>query len=312
VSCRASRREPPVDGAAAGTDGSTLLKAAKLVKSLPATFHPFVTPAACNPAWRGNSLARTDPVPRLLAEGQAAGSKPMTQSQTFDPRLRRTGRAFTLIELLVVIAIIAILAAMLLPALSKAKEKAGGAVCLNNLKQWGLATQLYVGDNDDYLPGDGGVTGTATKDAWYIDLPRALNLPTYLEMPWRTNTDIIPSGSIFVCPGNRRDSSGVNRWFYCLNGEYDGTGNTGAYQDRAKTKLSLIRRPVATVWMFDTRFNKGVGGSDGIHTNLHNNGAQLTFLDGHAARFKNTAYWDFADGAARTNNADIVWCGICD
>jgi prepilin-type N-terminal cleavage/methylation domain-containing protein len=70
-----------------------------------------------------------------------------TGSQT-----RRSARGFTLIELLVVIAIIAILAAMLLPALASAKEKAKRLNCVNNVRQLGLATQMYATDNRDFMP----------------------------------------------------------------------------------------------------------------------------------------------------------------
>ena len=61
-------------------------------------------------------------------------------------------RAFTLLELLVVIAIIAILAAMLLPVLSRAKQQAQGASCLNNGKQLMIALHLYTGENNDFFP----------------------------------------------------------------------------------------------------------------------------------------------------------------
>ena len=65
---------------------------------------------------------------------------------------RQSHWAFTLIELLVVIAIIAILAALLLPALASAREKAQRAQCVNNCKQLGLATHLYLTENKDILP----------------------------------------------------------------------------------------------------------------------------------------------------------------
>jgi prepilin-type N-terminal cleavage/methylation domain-containing protein/prepilin-type processing-associated H-X9-DG protein len=209
--------------------------------------------------------------------------------------------AFTLVELLVVIAIIAILAAMLLPALSRAKEKANAACCLNNLKQWGLATQMFALENNDLLPKDGSPNGTSIDEGWYIDLPRVIGLRTYKEMPWRTNASVEPGRSTWICPSNTRRSNGNNLFHYCLNEHVNGTGAGN------QTRLSRVPQPALTVWLFDNGGLAGVAQQNNVHTNLHTKGAQFTFLDGHAQRFRSREYWDFVSNKGITNNPNLIW-----
>jgi len=225
----------------------------------------------------------------------------------------KEARAFTLVELLVAMAVIAILVALLLSGLHRAKATAHAAECRNNLKEWGTALHLFAADHDDFLPPEGKPTpletdlANPTYQAWYVQLPAQMNLSRYAEMPWRTNPSVDPGNSLWICPSNPRRcnaSSKTNNLFhYCLNELVDGSGATDH-----PMMLASIRNPSCVVYLFDSKNLPAVGEANFVHTNLHNKGAQILFLDGHVARFRNTEYWNFTTGKGITNNPELVWC----
>jgi len=260
--------------------------------------------------------------------------------KAFGFRIRRTGempvvrngrtgssrntlrRGFTLIELLVVIAIIAILAAMLLPALGKAKRKAQGIMCMNNSRQLMTAVNIYSGENREYFPMNvhGGVSQsgapiTPTPGSYY---PWVMGWLTWDTSPHNTNTAYLASDNysvlakyagrsykIFKCPADNQLSP-VQRqrgWTervrsISMNGAV-GRGNKAATDgllncEKIFEKTTDVTRPApSSLWVFvdehpdsinDGSFFNAQGNLEWIDlpSNLHNGACGFAFADGHS------------------------------
>jgi prepilin-type N-terminal cleavage/methylation domain-containing protein len=156
----------------------------------------------------------------------------------------RSCLGFTLLELLVVIAILAVLAALLLPAFARARDRARAVQCVSNLRQWGLAFRLYADDCNDYLPRRGqGVQVlalTTRPEDWFNALPPYFGQPGYGQLMTAGLRPRVGDHSLYVCP-DATDPGGVNFLCYGMN------MNLSPWILPVATKYSQVVQPALVV-----------------------------------------------------------------
>ncbi len=195
--------------------------------------------------------------------------------------LRHTRSAFTLIELLVVIAIIAILAGLLLPALSRSKGKAQNAACLSNLRQLGIATRLYAEDHEERLP-KAEILPTQPIDP-QEPLPRICDvLAKYVGKATGATTN---AATVFKCPSDKKRFA-TEGSSYEWNAELNGRRIDETRTDHA---FLLLERgnPAAGITNFFVTMPPGTTplllDYDAFHPRPPKSGKNVVFMDGHVS-----------------------------
>ncbi len=238
---------------------------------------------------------------------------PKGPNRAADREIRQQG--FTLIELLVVIAIIAILAALLMPAMAKAKQSGYRAADLNNLRQIDIALNIYTGDNSDGMPWANWASGeeSATPAGWLYTRNAQASGPAQFQEQTGTFWQTLLAPKLYFCPSDNTNSPqfklrGQQVSSYVMNGAVCGYAR-GQYPCVKQTTL-----PSAGVAFWEcadntpqeeeTLFNDGASSPDENTSARHGTVAIYSSFDGSASLMKLTAW---AEKMGETN-ANELWC----
>jgi len=217
---------------------------------------------------------------------------------------------FTLIELLVVIAIIAILAAMLLPALAQAREKARAASCASNLKQIGLAYILYSGDYDEHFAPIG--------PDWFPCWRSYISPYVGESEPVQTS----PAPKVFRCPTASPIYIGQEDHPEWYRGTYGANRSTEGWWDPSDSARRLAGRKISTYaypsqtmlvadgWFYSAghRFSRQVW-TDSLPVMVHSEGCNVLFVDGHVSYLKETTFPSSFAWSNWDSPETIFWVG---